>query len=527
MKKNVTLIRLMVSYLFLVNIAYATVWYVHPDSIMNCIQDGLDSCSTGDTVLVGPGTYYENIIWPNTQGIDLISEYGPDSTILDGDSTGSVLTVANGMDTNTIIIDFTIRNGLAQIGGGILCSNHSAPKICGNIIISNITTHNIYNGGAGIACIDSSAPIISDNTIQSNEAYSSGGGIMCNNNSSPIIRNNVITSNIAWYGAGIFCRDYSSPIIAGNTICYNQFSSIENIGLVADYSRKVPDSIDFKRTPFQGGGICLFDGCASLIDSNSLFGNSAMSMGGGISCLFSPATICHNTIYENIADYHGGGISCVVESGVTISGNIITANESQFGGGISVLYSSQPHLIINNTVSNNNCDGVYCDQAVLIINYNNIINNVGYGVHNVWSGITVNAEYNWWGDSTGPYHPVSNPGGLGDSVSDYVDYDPWLLFPGIEEYEPSQPVSTVLQISPNPFSKLTKISFGNVQGAKSIELKVYDATGRMVKDFKHVINQQIFWNGTDDLNRKLPSGVYFLKLVTGDYSATEKLLLIR
>jgi len=58
-------------------------------------------------------------------------------------------------------------------------------------------------------------------------------------------------------------------------------------------------------------------------------------------------------------------------------------------------------------------------------------------------------------------------------------------------------------------------------------LRIYDATGRLVKEFRHLLNEQIFWNGTDDLNRKLPSGVYFLKFEAGEHSATEKLLLIR
>ncbi len=99
--------------------------------------------------------------------------------------------------------------------------------------------------------------------------------------------------------------------------------------------------------------------------------------------------------------------------------------------------------------------------------------------------------------------------------------------PGVEEHELTRPLSNIIQISPNPFSKLTTISFGMAHSAERIELKIYDATGRVVKDFKHVINQQIFWNGTDDLNRKLPSGVYFLKFEAGEHSTTEKLLLIR
>ena len=38
------------------------------------IQAGLNAASTGDTVLVAVGTYNENIIWPDVNGIKLISE---------------------------------------------------------------------------------------------------------------------------------------------------------------------------------------------------------------------------------------------------------------------------------------------------------------------------------------------------------------------------------------------------------------------------------------------------------------------
>ena len=61
-----------------------TIWYVHPASTLTSIQAGLDSCVAYDTVLVGTGLYYENVEWPYLQGINLISEHGPDSTIIDG-----------------------------------------------------------------------------------------------------------------------------------------------------------------------------------------------------------------------------------------------------------------------------------------------------------------------------------------------------------------------------------------------------------------------------------------------------------
>jgi len=88
----------------------------------------------------------------------------------------------------------------------------------------------------------------------------------------------------------------------------------------------------------------------------------------------------------------------------------------------------------------------------------------------------------------------------------------------------------LLQISPNPFRHKTDIRFQWVD-ASDYELKIYDATGRLVKDFSPVANAvlrtQISWDGTDQANRKLSSGIYFLKLQARDYSATEKLLLIR
>lgn len=61
-----------------------------------------------------------------------------------------------------------------------------------------------------------------------------------------------------------------------------------------------------------------------------------------------------------------------------------------------------------------------------------------YGMRNVDPSFTVNAEYNWLGDPTGPYHHINNLGGLGDTVSDYVDFDPLLTGPvGVYEYKPT------------------------------------------------------------------------------------------
>ena len=78
-----------------------------------------------------------------------------------------------------------------------------------------------------------------------------------------------------------------------------------------------------------------------------------------------------------------------------------------------------------------------------VINYNNICNNgggaggPGYGVYNGDSSVVIDAQYNWWGHTTGPYDRWNdpppgdyNPAGQGDRVGDqsprFIDYRPWI-----------------------------------------------------------------------------------------------------
>lgn len=51
--------------------------------------------------------------------------------------------------------------------------------------------------------------------------------------------------------------------------------------------------------------------------------------------------------------------------------------------------------------------------------------NYGYGVLNQTATNTVTAENCWWNHNTGPKNASSNPGGLGERVSNYVDFTPW------------------------------------------------------------------------------------------------------
>jgi hypothetical protein len=136
------------------------------------------------------------------------------------------------------------------------------------------------------------------------------------------------------------------------------------------------------------------------------------------------------------------GTSVVDLSGVTVenseAGVAVWNAEANLDGctitdmdyGISIgwpwvgLYPSSVS-IQGSTISNNDLVGVYvCDNSTLEAHFNNIVGN-GYGLWNDLSE-TVDATYNWWGDASGPYHPIANPGGEGNPVSWDVTFESWL-----------------------------------------------------------------------------------------------------
>jgi hypothetical protein len=86
-----------------------------------------------------------------------------------------------------------------------------------------------------------------------------------------------------------------------------------------------------------------------------------------------------------------------------------------------------------------------------------------------------------------------------------------------------------LSVNPNPFRNHLVIKFQiPEQGVASV--KIYGTSGRLVKLFNHLTNfsfNHVVWDGTDDSGRKLPSGVYFVRLETDGFKKNEKVILLR
>ena len=86
-----------------------------------------------------------------------------------------------------------------------------------------------------------------------------------------------------------------------------------------------------------------------------------------------------------------------------------------------------------------------------------------------------------------------------------------------------------LILQPNPFKQVLEIKLrSNSETKKGAVLTIYDISGRVVKKFKDLTqNQSIYWNAEDENGKPLPSGVYFLKLDVGNDTITTKAVLLR
>jgi|GEM_PF-537475 hypothetical protein len=159
------------------------------------IQHAINQSVDGDTVLVQPGTYFENIdfIGKNifvgsfhytTNDTSYVSQ-----TIIDGNASGSVVSFQTNEPHSTKLSGFTIRNGLPENFGGGIYINDASPTIENCIIKNNYAASSCEfdgNGlGGGIALFNSNA-IVKSSVIINNETCGgwgnngSGGGLYIN-----------------------------------------------------------------------------------------------------------------------------------------------------------------------------------------------------------------------------------------------------------------------------------------------------------------------------------------------------------
>jgi Right handed beta helix region/PKD domain len=264
------------------------------------IQQAIYAAAPGDTVLVAPGTYFENLNFLG-KAITVVSEGGPAVTVIDGNWAGSVVAFVNGESRGAVLRGFTIQHGAnSSTAGGVFIKN-SSPTIADNWIVDNGGC-----SGAGVRS-DFGSPLIQGNRIARNFVYGCTGG----------------------FGLGVYIGGDSAAELIGNTITDNN-------------------------GPAHGGGVTLFAAGRAVLRSNVIARNvtsgfSPCTQGGGIWMVnFSQATIVNNLVVGNVAGC-GGGIYWSGSTGVTtFVNNTFADNDAPQGSAIEFSGADTRHLIFNN-----------------------------------------------------------------------------------------------------------------------------------------------------------------------------------
>ena len=220
---KIAIIAITTLFILFPDISEARHFYIKPDSTGDAIniQAGIDSCSSGDTVLVAAGIFRgegnRDIDFKGKE-ILVIAEnwYDPivtDSTIINCEGSFNEchrgFYFHSGENNSSILKGFIIENGAAWGslgGGGIACDSSSSP-----IIRNNTIRYCEAFRGSAIDC-NNSSPEISNNRIYNNcDIKGSGGAIYCFSSSSLLINNKIFNNCSAYWIGGIECSLLWTP----------------------------------------------------------------------------------------------------------------------------------------------------------------------------------------------------------------------------------------------------------------------------------------------------------------------------
>jgi parallel beta-helix repeat protein len=413
------------------------------------IQSAIDAASNGDTIMVSPGVYNENIDFKGksivlTSKAQSFSDAVVAATVINGSSDGPVITFQTNEPSSAILNGFTIQNGHAsqtsgKTGGGIFISS-SSPQVTNNIIASNL--------GCGIHVVNTASPLLQGNDIKQNTYPTTGEDTLC-------------TSNYggAGSGTGIAIDQAGTVQVIGNTIEENNLNETDT-GAAC------------------GAGVRINSGTEVLLQDNIIRNNRAICNPGIDEDEFFPTTklvMIQNLVYGNTSDNGPFPIE-VYLSGTTSAPypSVTEINNTVYGGGEELLLNFASSTISNNIFVNTFgpdaedpaysaglfCIGAQAQTAPIAINNNDIFNtgtpqtggcNLGPANLTVDPQFVDSAIGNFHtqptspivaaGDVDAPLIPTADLDGKARTVCNTIDM-------GTYEIRPHPPI--VLTASPNP-----------------------------------------------------------------------------
>lgn len=307
-----------------------------PDDFPN-IQAGLSAASPGDTVLVAPGTYTgvnnRNLNFYG-KGVALVSEQGPDVTIIDAQHLGRCFVITNSEGPDTIIDGFTIRNGEtisgtgALDGGGIYC-NGSSPVIRNCVITSCLADRS----GGGMYASITGRPFIDSCTFSFNGSGETGGGFA----GEAVIWNTDFRSNEANDTYNVKADGGGAYLTGGSEVKGCRFVSNNACrgGAIYLASGDVENSLFFNNTAYtqcstlNRGGAIFSDAAGDWVVFSTFKANDAIHEGDSIFSNYGTFNVKHSIIWDS---YSNGLAWDPSDAAISATYSNITYNSGTYPG---------------------------------------------------------------------------------------------------------------------------------------------------------------------------------------------------
>jgi hypothetical protein len=399
-----------------------------PPVCYTTVHDAVNAAAPGDTVLVDPGTFTETSTLNITVPLRLQGA-GPGVTTLRG-SLPVAIAITLATPGALTIGGFTLEgNGLPYTGSSDLihimdAKAGNAIRIANNTFVSNAATdpnheteftealsnfnstaarlevtHNTFTGFAQVAeFFDYAGPLtVADNTVSDLDGHSVAGHIgfeefACCGPTQVVSNRHLFQNNTFTHYRGVGINE---------TINYWHYSDVRVQGNTFTLSDP-PGAAALEVGGFETGGFVHLEARANTFQITG--GMNGINIEQAVSGLLG-----HNALMSTVAPGSDGiavSIGSAVPSTLAIESNTVKA----FDTGVSVANDAFPGGSATQAVAgHNNC----------------IAGNATFGANNT-SALTVDAVNNWWGAASGPFNPISNPGGTGNPVSNGITFIPFL-----------------------------------------------------------------------------------------------------
>nr|HUV35327.1 FlgD immunoglobulin-like domain containing protein [Patescibacteria group bacterium] len=157
--------------------------------------------------------------------------------------------------------------------------------------------------------------------------------------------------------------------------------------------------------------------------------------------------------------------------------------------------------------------------------YAHSTNGSGYDIRTMWFGFSFMYVRDCWEE----YHP-DVPIMRNIILSDLIQWQQGDVNTDITEIEEVPAVNNLAANFPNPFNPVTSISFG-LREKGHVTLRLYDVAGRLVRtlvdEVRNAGRYEAVWNGRNNNNAAVASGVYFYRMKTSGFEQTRKMVLLK